>query len=123
MEPTHPDTFDGYLLTLGDGVLEVHKCATLWTALPATLFGRPLPPKLRIVTGAPRGRRDVALQSVADVEVQRPVSSKASPSGPWATHLLSVSGDAIGPVLRFRDERSAQEFASELRRQLVALRR
>jgi hypothetical protein len=31
MEPTHPDTFEGYLVTLGDGVLEVHKCATLWT--------------------------------------------------------------------------------------------
>jgi hypothetical protein len=83
MEPTDSDTFDGYLLTLGDGVLEVHKCATLWTALPATLFGRPLPPKLRIVAGAPRSKSDVALQSVANVEVQRPVSPSSLTVGLW----------------------------------------
>ena len=71
MEPTHADTFDGYLVKLGDGVLEVHKCATMWTALPALLFGRPVPPKVRIVPGVSRGRRDVELQSVDDVEVQQ----------------------------------------------------
>ena len=60
MEPTHRDTIDGYVLMLGQGVLEVHRCATMWTALPATLFGWSVPPKVRIVKGAARGRRGPA---------------------------------------------------------------
>jgi hypothetical protein len=123
MEPTHPDTFDGYLVTLGDGVLEVHKCATLWTALPATLFGRPVPPKLRIVNRTPRGRREVALQSVTDVEVREAEGSKGASSYPWVTQLLAASGEVIGPALRFREERSAQDLAGELRRQIAELKR
>jgi len=123
MEPTHRDTFDGHLVTLGNGVLEVHKCVTLWTALPATLFGRPVPAKLRIVPGAPRGKREVALQRVADVEVRGAAGSKGRSSHPWITQLLSASGEVIGPVLPFREEGSAQGLAGELRRQIAALKR
>jgi len=128
MEPTPADTFDGYLITLGDGALEVHKCATLWTALPAVLFRRPVPPKVRIVTGVSRGRRDVEVQSVDDVEVQQPEpmashSSERNPSRGWSARLVSVAGHTIGPVFRFRDGRSAEGFASEMRRQLAVMKR
>ena len=127
MEPTHRDAIDGYVLMLGQGVLEVHRCATMWTALPATLFGWPMPPKVRIVKGAARGRREVELHGVADVEIQRPksaasTSSKGGSSRPWAAHLVSISGHAVGPTFRFHSERSAQEFAGEVRRQVAVLR-
>jgi hypothetical protein len=119
MEPTLPDAIDGYVLRLGEGVLEVHRCATMWTALPAILFGRPEPPKVRVVSGASRGKREVELHGVADVAIQRP---KPASSRPWAAHLVSIAGHAVGPTFRFRDERSAQQFAAEVRRQLAVLK-